>query len=117
MASELIYKVTNVDCDILKSNPPILKIIAEGQTRTGGWTKIRLSQYVYVDFPPDGYWEFDFLGDPPPQGGTSQITDVKTAFDWKDPPLDRLKGVKVYAETNGIKYTLATKKSVSFPRP
>jgi len=99
MATQKVYLIKKLSLAILKKNPPILHIQAEGQTRTSGYTKVRLTPRVYVKPPADGIYEFDFNANPPTKKSLDVLTDVKASYDWDNFPKT-LKGIKVYAETN-----------------
>lgn len=108
-----VMKVVDVDLKILKSNPPQLHISAIGLVGSAGWTNPRLEPRVYIQFPPDGIQDFDFVADPP------QGTDIQVALPidasklWKEPPLDKLKGVRVHSANNSIEAHLKSSKSLA----
>lgn len=97
-----IYKVTNVSKKLIKTNPPILVIDAQGEVNTTGWSNGVLEQYIYVHPPLDGIYEFSFIAEAPTCTIQEIITPITaSSFEWPDPPAD-LKGVKVYSDTNHI---------------
>lgn len=108
-----VMKVVDVDLKILKSNPPQLHISAIGLVNSGGWTNPRLEPRVYIQFPPDGIQDFDFVADPPQGAAIQVILPIDASKLWKDPPLDKLKGVRVHSASNSIEAHLKSSKSVA----
>lgn len=99
MSSKKILKVVNVNLTIFKINPPALNIDATGLVPTGGWTNGKLVPYIYVSFPKDGIWDFDFVADEP-QGPVAQVISVVSAnYLWHNYPKE-LKGVRIHSSTN-----------------
>ena len=101
-----IYQITSMDLHILKSLPPILVIQADGEVRSAGWTGGELNPYIYVKPPADGYYEFDFVAQPPPEAGADVISTISARFAWPNFPTD-LKGIKIYGRTNEQKKALS----------
>ncbi|MCE6976347.1 hypothetical protein EI534_02660 [Pseudomonas frederiksbergensis] len=108
-----VMKVVDVDLKILKSNPPQLHISAIGLVNSGGWTNPRLEPRVYIQFPPDGIQDFDFVADPPQGAAIQVILPIDASKLWKEPPLDKLKGVRVHSASNSIEAPLKSSKSVA----
>jgi hypothetical protein len=106
-----VMKVVDVDLKILKSNPPQLHISAIGLVNSGGWTNPRLEPRIYVQFPPDGIQDFDFVADPPQGPAIQVILPVAASELWENPPLDKLKGVRIHSATNSIVAYLESAKS------
>lgn len=99
---EKILNVMSIDLQIHKSFPPILEINAIGNTSSLGWTNAHLSPYIYVKPPQDGYYEFDFVAEPPSGFAGQIITPIQAhPFSWIDFPAT-LKGVRVFAKSNSI---------------
>ena len=61
-----VDSVNKVELALLKSKPPKLSIKADGEVPTGGWSAGELVPRVYVQPPPDGIYDFDFVAEPPP---------------------------------------------------
>lgn len=92
-----IARVNSFKWEILKSNPPQLKVTAKGQTSSLGWTDIKL---VLRPNERPGVIAFDFVGTPPNDPSGSQIEDVKGVGIARDPgPFVE---ICVYARTNTI---------------
>ncbi len=99
MSSKKILRVLKVNTTVYKTHPPTLSIDAVGQVNTGGWKNGRLVPYVYVQFPPDGIWEFDFVADEPAGPVIQVISVISANYLWHDYPKE-LKGVRIYSSTN-----------------
>lgn len=94
-----VFEVSEVELAILESFPPKLRIAARGTVPTAGWTNPRLEPFIFIQPPPDGIYEFEFVADPP-EGPVSQvITPVEAVYVWENIP-DGLKGVRVHAAQN-----------------
>lgn len=106
-------KVVDVELKLLKSNPPQLHILAIGLVGSAGWTNPRLEPRVYIQFPPDGIQDFDFVADPP-QGTVIQVVlPIDASKLWKEPPFDKLKGVRVHSATNSVEAYVESCKSLA----
>ena len=93
-----VYTVDKVDARKVAINKVLIVINADGMTRTNGWRNPRLVPVKYVQPPPDGIWDFQFVADPP--GAASDvITAVHATYDWSSPPIS-VKGVRIVSETN-----------------
>jgi hypothetical protein len=97
-SGELISSVDSVDVRWVAMNKVSIIINADGKTTTNGWKNPRLEPVVYVQQPPDGIWDFNFVADRP--GAANDVmTPVKATYQWENPPGDA-KGVRVAAKTN-----------------
>lgn len=101
MASKKIMKVLRANITIYKTKPPVLCIDAAGTVPTGGWTNGRLVPYIYVTFPTDGIWDFDFVADEPAGIVTQVISVISATYVWPDYPAG-LKGVRIHSSTNKL---------------
>lgn len=97
--SKKVLRVDSIGLQILKSMPPTLSIVATGVVPTTGWHNGRLIAYVYVQAPPDGIYDFDFVADPPMGPAGQIVLPIVGANTWHDYPQD-LKGVRVHASVN-----------------
>ncbi|HYR23046.1 MAG TPA: hypothetical protein VEP30_09020 [Chthoniobacterales bacterium] len=97
--SDKVMEVDRVAVSYIKTNPPQLKIEAEGKTNTGGWTNPRLVERVYIVPPADGMWEYDFVATPPSGISTQVITPISAHTVRRDIPPG-MKGVRVHASKN-----------------
>lgn len=102
-----VDSVQKVEVALMKSNPPKLNIKADGEVPTGGWSAGELTAWVYVQPPPDGIYDFDFVAEPPPAG--SVVTQAFTPIS-AEKVLDAVpkgfRGVRVHAASNQIETLL-----------
>ncbi len=94
-----ILEITEVNLGVLKSFPSQLDIVALGTVSSAGWSNPQLVPYTYVQAPPDGIYDFDFVATPPQEKAAQVITPIRVKYVWKAFPRD-LKGVRVHASTN-----------------
>lgn len=100
-----IYEVTDIKLTTLESFPPRLLITASGTVPTSGWSERgELIEFIYIIPPADGFYEFDFVGEPPSPAlnVTQGLRPIIATFVMNLIPND-LKGVKVYASNNSKK--------------
>ncbi|AMS17582.1 hypothetical protein A3218_25990 [Pseudomonas chlororaphis] len=108
-----ILKVLDIHLSLLKSNPPQLHILAHGLVGSTGWTNPRLQPRFYIDFPRDGIQDFDFVADPPQGISIFPICPITASEYWENPPLDKLKGVRVHSANNFVEEYIRVAKSVA----
>lgn len=75
----------------------LLAVAALGEVGQAGWENLRLEGRIYVTPPADGFWELDFVGNPP-SSGAHVMTPVLAVFTAPAPPWCR--GVTVIAANN-----------------
>ncbi len=100
MSKKKVNRVENVTLKIMKSNPPILHIEANGEVVSSDWTDPEL--VLVPRRPPepvDGIYEFEFVAQPPTGVSQPVILPIDADYSWHDFPRDLL-GVRVIAETN-----------------
>lgn len=107
-AAKTIPSVVNMKCAIVQSAPPQLRVIAEGEVPTGGWTSPALNRRVYVAPPADSIWEYDFVAIPPSGMATQVMTRISAEDTWPDYPAQQIVGVRIYGEGGGIKQVRLT---------
>lgn len=107
MAKRKVLRVEKVSATLQKSNPPLLRVDADGFVPTGGWTKGELVAYVYVTPPVDGIQEYDFIAEPPTEVSAQVLTPI-TARPHSMVCSPWVKGVRVYASENYQQTILAT---------
>ena len=100
MNTESIYEITGLEVHIHKTNPPRLHVTATGNASSGGHTNPRLERRVYIDFPADGFQEYDFMIDVPEGPSTDDIKSHTVEDKWDAFPEGKLKGVRIYARNN-----------------
>jgi hypothetical protein len=94
---QLVLEVTEVNLAILESFPPQLQITAFGTVPTTGWTNPQLIPYTYIQAPPDGIYDFDFVATPPKDVAAQVISPIRVRV---VVPSEGIKGVRIHASTN-----------------
>jgi hypothetical protein len=93
---QLVLEVTAIETVREEGVSPQVQSTVYGTVPSTGWVQPRLAPYTYVQVPPDGLYEFDFVAFPP-QGGAAKVrTPIRATIVW--PPGAR--GIRVYASTN-----------------
>jgi hypothetical protein len=101
MSKVKVGSVKKVEIALLKSKPPKLSIKAEGEVPTGGWSAAELVAFVYVQPPPDGIYDFDFVAEPPPAGSAvTQVVSPISAEKVLETIPEGLRGVRIHAASN-----------------
>lgn len=96
--SEKVYEIKSVKIVVEKRS---LTIYVEGVARTPGYTNPRLEPYMYIQPPPDGMYDFDFVADRPSGPVQQVLTPISCKYEWENYPGDA-KGVKVHSDTNTV---------------
>src|SRR5437764_14839312 len=97
-----IYRVEYVSLTFLALNGPrIVLISAYGATNTSGWSRFRLQPYIYIQPPPDGLWDFVFVGDPPLGISLDVVSHATATYVWTLGQSD-FRGVRVHSATNAV---------------
>ncbi len=99
---QTVATIVSVQCVITKS-PAQLRVTANGEVPTGGWSGAALNRRTYVAAPADSIWEYDFVATPPAGMATQVITAISAEDTWADYPAQSLVGVRVYGEGSGVK--------------
>ena len=103
---EKVLEVLDVELFVLKNHPPKLRITASGNILGKGWTNPRLEPVVFIQPPPDGIYDFDFVADPPHQEpATDAITPIGVVHLW-DPLPPGAKGVRIHVKHDSKKALL-----------
>ncbi|ODT82858.1 MAG: hypothetical protein ABS69_04870 [Nitrosomonadales bacterium SCN 54-20] len=103
---EKILEVLDVELFVLENHPPKLRISASGNIPGEGWTNPRLEPFVFIQPPPDGIYDFDFVADPPHQEpATDAITPIGVVHLWDPLPPDA-KGVRIHVKHDSKKALL-----------
>lgn len=96
-----VDSVDTVELAILKSKPPKLSIGASGRVPTAGWSAPELVPFVYVQSPPDGIYDFDFVAQPPPPDNiVAQVVSSISASLVLEKIPSGLRGVRIHAASN-----------------
>ncbi len=101
MNKSKVYDVKNIKLSVLKSNPPKLSIVAQGSVPSGGWSDPGLIPYIYIQAPPDGIYDFDFVATPPDGPATQAFADIKVSHTLETFP-NSLKGVRIHTSQNKL---------------
>ena len=96
-----IYKLNSIDLAVIKTNPPKLQINALGMVRTSGWKNPTLKPRVYIQEPPDGIWEFDFVADPPTGIALQIVSPIGCSYLYEG-DFSKWNGVRIISETNSV---------------
>ena len=96
-----VFSVGAVFCDILKSKPPVLWVVAGGQVPSLGWTKPELSPWIYIRPPADGILDLDFSAESPSGFSGGVMTPIITSDVFMRVPT-WVKGVRVHASSNSM---------------
>ncbi|SHL37428.1 hypothetical protein SAMN05216428_102186 [Nitrosospira sp. Nsp11] len=96
---EKILEVAEIELAVLESFPPKLRITASGTVPTGGWSNPKLDPYIYIQAPPNGIYDFNFVADPPEGVATQVISPIEATFSMENLTSD-VKGVRIHASQN-----------------
>lgn len=99
MSKEVIYSVDSVTITYIKKNPPEYRIDVQGKTSTSGWSNPELSAVVYVQAPPDGIYDYDFVAEPP-SGMSAQVLTLISVQKVLEKMPKGFRGVRVRAKSN-----------------
>jgi len=93
---QLVLEVTTIDTVIKESFPPQVQSTVYGTVPSTGWLQPHLAPYTYVQAPPHGIYEFDFVAFPAQGGAVKVIATIRSILMWPQGAL----GIRVYASTN-----------------
>ena len=96
-ASTQVFEITDLHVGILESFPPQLDITVRGTVPSAGWTDPQLTPYTYVQTPPDGVYDFDFVATPPKGVVTQVMTPIRLRVVL---PGAGINGIRVHAAQN-----------------
>ncbi len=99
MSKELIYEVESVTLTYIKKDPPQYRIDAQGKTRSAGWSNPQLSAVVYLQAPPDGIYDLNFMAEPPSAVSAQVLTPI-SVHDVLGKMPKGFRGVRVHATSN-----------------
>ncbi|ABB74721.1 hypothetical protein SAMN05216403_107106 [Nitrosospira multiformis ATCC 25196] len=102
---EKVLEVLDVDLFVLENHPPKLRITASGNIPGEGWKNPRLEPFAFIQPPPDGIYDFDFVADPPQEPATHAITPIGVVHLW-DPLPPGAKGVRIHVKRDSKKALL-----------
>ena len=81
--------------------PHTVQVCARGTVPTGGWTNAQLRPVIYIQAPPNGIYDFDFVATPPTGIVPQVITPIKAMRMWTPAPAG-LHGVRVKSAGNSV---------------
>jgi hypothetical protein len=92
-----VYEITDLHVGVLESFPPQLDITVRGMVLSSGWTNPQLRPYTYVQAPPDGVYDFDFVATPPMQPSHKDKTRIRLHLIL---PGGGMNGIRIHAMQN-----------------
>jgi hypothetical protein len=98
-----ILEITEIRVTIFESFPVQLQVSVLGTVPATGWSNPQLIPYTYVQAPPDGIYDFDFVATPPKDILAPVISpiQVRTTLPGQD-----VKGIRVHASLNCKEFLL-----------
>jgi len=110
-----VYSVEDVALAVMNTTPKSVYIRASGFVPTSGWSDQKLSEYIYIQPPPDGIWDFDFTARPP-EGLVLQVfIRIYVEHTWHG-DIEAIKGVRIHSSTNQKVALLAGAPTLQFFR-
>lgn len=103
----MVAKVFSVNKVWINLSSGTLLVAAEGTVNSSGWTNPELGAWVYVEPPPDGVQDFDFLATPPKGPVLTVMCPIAASFRGKAPKW--LKGVRVHSSSGNMEAMLDDK--------
>ena len=97
---KLVIRVRGASVMVIKT-PHSVKICARASVPTSGWTNPRLRPVIYVQAPPNGIYDFDFVATPPRGIAAQVITPIQAVRIWTPYPTG-LHGVRVKGAGNSV---------------
>jgi hypothetical protein len=92
-----ILEITEMNVRVLESFPPQLQVSVFGTVPSTGWSNPQLLPYTYVQAPPDGIYDFDFVATPPRAISAQVISPIRLRTIL---PGQGVKGIRVHASLN-----------------
>lgn len=81
-------------------------LAASGTVSSSGWSSPRLSPHYDTTPPADGFWEFDFIADPPP--ALALPVDMPVAAEGIFPAPIWVRGIRIIASNNSLDVSITT---------
>jgi tRNA G26 N,N-dimethylase Trm1 len=92
-----VREVTGIRLERLKTLPPRLRVAVVGTVPSTGWSNPHLFPYTYVQAPPDGIYDYDFVATPPAVVMDKLITPIRLTTEL---PATGVRGIRVHAALN-----------------
>lgn len=101
--AQKVLEVTNIKLVIRESFPLQLQIVVFGTVSSAGWSSPQLIPYSYIQDPPNGIYDFDFVATPPQNPVPEIISPIRVKMVI---PAEEIKGIRVHASLNSKKAIL-----------
>ncbi|NJR61810.1 MAG: hypothetical protein HC769_25070 [Cyanobacteria bacterium CRU_2_1] len=98
-----ILEITEINVAILESFPVQLQVTVLGTVPSTGWSNPQLIPYSYVQAPPDGIYDFDFVATPPREISAQVISPIRARTILFQ---EGVKGIRVHASLNFKEFLL-----------
>lgn len=109
-STQKVLEVTDLDVQVIETFPPQLHVNVFGTVPSPGWTNPQLIPFTYVQAPPDGIYDFDFVATPPIGIITKVISPIRLRTDL---PGEGVNGIRIHASLNFKKVILNTAEAPS----
>ena len=93
----LVLEVTAIRVEQLKTLPRRLQVSVAGTVQSPGWSNPQLVPYTYVQAPPDGIYDYDFVATPPTDVTSKAITPIRLRTEL---PAEGVNGLRIHATQN-----------------
>ena len=107
---QLILEVMDIHLRILESFPPQIRVTVTGAVPSKGWSHPQLLPYTYVQFPPDGIYDYDFVAAPPEDVAAQVLTRITATLQGLP---QGAKGIRVHASLNSKEALISPHDSAS----
>ena len=94
-----VMRVRAASAKLIK--PHVVQVCARGVVPTAGWTNAQLRPVIYVQAPPNGIYDFDFVATPPTGIVPQVVTPIKAIRIWTPSPAG-LHGVRIKGAGNSV---------------
>ena len=94
-----VSSITRLNIALVRTDPPGLAIRVEGEVAARGWSGFALDHPIYIAPPPDGIYEAEMTGVPPPGAARPAAVRFSHHEIWAPVP-DDFTGLRVRAATN-----------------
>lgn len=99
-----VLAVDEVGAVTTRSIPPYLVMHATGRVSSGGWMNGKLLPATYIQEPPDGIWDFDFVATMPSGPAINVILPISANITLQLPKW--CKGIRIHASSNFMEQIL-----------
>lgn len=96
---EQVHEATGLRVERLHTYPPRLQVSVAGSVLSTGWTNPHLVPYTYVQAPPDGVYDYDFVATPPDSIVAKAISPIRLRTEL---PAEGVNGIRIHAATNSL---------------